>query len=239
MKRWRWKQSHMKQVRGREGLDHVGLEESYSARVVCPCEGFFIREWMIGFHDLPFLLLVCSSRSSGQQSRSSTISTKWMGRMALLHQVTEAFILSQMEWRKPPRIQSSSLIALLKPMGYRLVDFPPLYLLYVALLLPPSLHCIFASEHFIGCHQLAPLLPGVLLSSFLPLFHFSFTSTAWLYPWLHPPLLHNAAYPITSLQLSPNLLLTCLMQPVLPATYTSWTFGLPWRWREQVALKDW
>jgi hypothetical protein len=33
--------------------------------------------------------------------------------------------------------------------------------------------------------------------------------------------------------------LTCLMQPFLPATYTSWTFGLPWRWREQVALKDW
>jgi hypothetical protein len=109
----------------------------------------------------------------------------------------------------------------------------------VALLPPPFVHCIFASECFIGCHQLAPLCSRALISSFLPLFHFSFTSTAWLYPWLHPPLLHNAAYLINSLQLSPNLLVTCLMQPVLPASYTTWTFGLAWRWREQVALKEW
>jgi hypothetical protein len=95
---------------------------------VCPCEGFFIWEWMIGFHDLPFLFFVCCSRSSGQQSRSSTISTKWIGRMALLQQVTEAFILSLTEWRKPPKNTQLyiHIIALLKPVGCRISSVPAL-----------------------------------------------------------------------------------------------------------------
>ena len=67
--------------------------------------------------------------------------------------------------RNLPRIHNSSIIVLLKPVGCRLVDFPPPYLIYVALL-PPPLHCIFASERFIGCHQLAPLPPWALISSF-------------------------------------------------------------------------
>ena len=134
-----------------------------------------------------------------------------------------------------PRIHSSSIIALLKPVGCRLSSPIP------DLCGPPS-----TSSSLYLCLRALYWLPSAgsppSLGSYfflLPLFHLSFTSTAWLYPWLHPPLLHNAAYPITSIQLSPNLLLTCLMQPVLPATYTSCTFGLPWRWREQVALKDW
>lgn len=108
--------------RGREGLDHVGLEESYIARIVCPCESFF-REWMIGFHDLPFLLLVCSSRSSGRQSRSSTISTKWMRRGWPYYNKLQK--LSFFPWWNGgnlPRIHNSSIRALLKPMGCRLTS---------------------------------------------------------------------------------------------------------------------
>ena len=69
-------------------------------------------------------------------------------------------------------MHNCSIIALLKAVGCRLVGFPLPYLLYLALLPPPPLHCIFASECFFGCHQLAPLPPWALISSIVPfLFH--------------------------------------------------------------------
>ena len=83
--------------------------------------------------------------------------------MALLHQVKEAVILSLKEWRKPPKSTNCSIIAVLKPVGCKVSSPIP------ALCGPPptsisSLHP--TSQCFIGCHQLAPLPPWAVISSF-------------------------------------------------------------------------